>query len=179
MALSPVNTLVIISKNEKLIQHIENTAKILQIQDIKTFTSFPKNCCFKGTTLVIDEDLCENLKEKCFESICIIGKKKEKFNAPNVTYIEKPLRVDQLISFLIPLDEEDMLTQRRNSSFSILKSLSILVVEDSLSINKSIVKLLQNVDVTNIKSAFNGKEAIDMIENQNFDIILMDIQMPV
>jgi CheY-like chemotaxis protein len=59
-----------------------------------------------------------------------------------------------------------------------LKDANILLVEDNL-INQKIVilsiqKLVKNIDVAN-----NGKEALDKFGTSKYDIILMDIQMPV
>jgi CheY-like chemotaxis protein len=53
-----------------------------------------------------------------------------------------------------------------------------LLVEDNL-INQKIVilsiqKLIKNIDIAN-----NGKEALDKFGSSKYDIILMDIQMPV
>ena len=59
-----------------------------------------------------------------------------------------------------------------------LKDSNILLVEDNI-INQKIVllsleKLVKNIDVAN-----NGKEALDKFGTSNYDVILMDIQMPV
>jgi CheY-like chemotaxis protein len=59
-----------------------------------------------------------------------------------------------------------------------LKDANILLVEDN-KINQKIVLLsLENI-VKNIDIASNGKEALDKFGTANYDIILMDIQMPV
>lgn len=59
-----------------------------------------------------------------------------------------------------------------------LKDANVLLVEDNL-INQKIVvlsiqKLVKNIDIAN-----NGKEALDKFGTSKYDIILMDIQMPV
>ena len=59
-----------------------------------------------------------------------------------------------------------------------LKEANILLVEDN-KINQKIVilsleKLVKNIDIAN-----NGKEALDKFGTSNYDVILMDIQMPV
>lgn len=59
-----------------------------------------------------------------------------------------------------------------------LSESTILLVEDN-AINQKIVllsldKLVKKIDVAN-----NGKEALDMFGTKNYDVILMDIQMPV
>jgi CheY-like chemotaxis protein/signal transduction histidine kinase len=59
-----------------------------------------------------------------------------------------------------------------------LREASVLLVEDNL-INQKIVVLSLKHLVNNIDIANNGKEALDKFGNTKFDIILMDIQMPI
>jgi CheY-like chemotaxis protein len=59
-----------------------------------------------------------------------------------------------------------------------LRDSSVLLVEDNL-INQKIVVLSLKHLVNNIDIANNGKEALDKFGNTKFDIILMDIQMPI
>jgi CheY-like chemotaxis protein len=59
-----------------------------------------------------------------------------------------------------------------------LKDLKILLVEDNL-INQKITLLTLNPLVNSIDTASNGKEALDKFGTANYDLILMDIQMPV
>jgi len=72
------------------------------------------------------------------------------------------------------LDKQDS----RKEQHVELKEASILLVEDN-KINQKIVvlsleKLVKNIDIAN-----NGKEALDKFGTSNYDVILMDIQMPV
>jgi len=59
-----------------------------------------------------------------------------------------------------------------------LKDLKILLVEDNL-INQKITLLTLKPLVNSIDTASNGKEALDRFGTTNFDLILMDIQMPI
>ncbi|HQH22869.1 MAG TPA: response regulator [Bacteroidales bacterium] len=59
-----------------------------------------------------------------------------------------------------------------------LKDIDILLVEDNL-INQKITMLTLQPLVKNIDTASNGMEAIEKVSSGNYDIILMDIQMPV
>ncbi len=59
-----------------------------------------------------------------------------------------------------------------------LKDSNVLLVEDN-AINQKIVLLSLKNKVGNIDVASNGKEALDKFGTQKYDIILMDIQMPV
>jgi CheY-like chemotaxis protein len=59
-----------------------------------------------------------------------------------------------------------------------MKDLKILLVEDNL-INQKITLLTLMPLVNNIDTAANGKEALDKFGSNNYDLILMDIKMPV
>ncbi len=59
-----------------------------------------------------------------------------------------------------------------------LKELSILLVEDN-PINLRITQLMLEPLVRRIETARNGKEALDMFGTSKYDLILMDVQMPV
>jgi CheY-like chemotaxis protein len=59
-----------------------------------------------------------------------------------------------------------------------LKDLKILLVEDNL-INQKITLLTLDPLVNSIDTALNGKEALDKFGLNKYDLILMDIQMPV
>lgn len=59
-----------------------------------------------------------------------------------------------------------------------LKDANVLLVEDNL-INQKIVLLSLKNLVTHIDVANNGKEALDKFGSTKYDMILMDIQMPI
>lgn len=62
---------------------------------------------------------------------------------------------------------------------SILDGLKILLVDD-IADNRIVVRdTLESKTQVNIVEATNGKEALDILAIQDFDIILMDVQMPV
>jgi CheY-like chemotaxis protein len=59
-----------------------------------------------------------------------------------------------------------------------MKNIRILLVEDNL-FNQKIILLTLKPLVNSIDTASNGKEALDKFGTANYDIILLDIQMPV
>lgn len=59
-----------------------------------------------------------------------------------------------------------------------LKDINVLLVEDNLLSQKTTLLALRP-HVNSIDTATNGKEAIDKIGASNYDLILLDIQMPV
>ncbi len=59
-----------------------------------------------------------------------------------------------------------------------LKDINVLLVEDNLISQKTTLLALKPL-VNSIDTATNGKEAIDKIGASNYDLILLDIQMPI
>ncbi|AZV56927.1 response regulator transcription factor [Clostridium sp. AWRP] len=55
--------------------------------------------------------------------------------------------------------------------------IKILVVEDELPIS-NLIKLNLNMANYECKTAFNGEEALNEIENDSFDLILLDVMLP-
>ena len=53
----------------------------------------------------------------------------------------------------------------------------ILVVDDNLSARESIVLLLR-IDRHVVTEASNGKEALDLVSRQTFDLVILDFSMP-
>jgi CheY-like chemotaxis protein len=75
--------------------------------------------------------------------------------------------------------EESIVKDKHQARTSIeLENASVLLVEDNL-INQKIVILSLKKLVKNIEIANNGKEALDKFGTSKYDIILMDIQMPI
>ncbi len=58
------------------------------------------------------------------------------------------------------------------------EGLRILLVEDD-KVNQIIAGRLLENNEHEVVIAQNGKEAVDMVQNENFDLVLMDINMPV
>jgi CheY-like chemotaxis protein/signal transduction histidine kinase len=72
-------------------------------------------------------------------------------------------------------EQEEIIQKQITTSLS---EANILLVEDN-SINQKIVLLSLKGKVKNIDLAGNGKEALDKFGTTRYDLILMDIQMPV
>lgn len=58
------------------------------------------------------------------------------------------------------------------------EGLKILVVEDNILNAKLLLSIIRTLNVE-VSLASNGQQAVDMVRNDHFDLILMDIQMPV
>lgn len=94
-----------------------------------------------------------------------------------IAILPKPCTFEQLkkavASTLHYLDPGDL----HNRHFS-SEELQVLVVDDSFTARRHIVRVLGNMGIENITQAENGLEALGIIENQYFDLIVTDYNMP-
>ncbi len=69
-----------------------------------------------------------------------------------------------------------------NSPQSILldqmMGMRVLVVDDSRTLRKLLIRDLNLTGITNIQEATNGAEAIDLVRAESFDLMLLDMEMP-
>lgn len=77
---------------------------------------------------------------------------------------------------IVPQETTDL--DRKEKIYRELKDINILLVEDNL-INQKITLLTLKPLVNSIDTASNGMEALNKVSESKYDIILMDIQMPV
>ncbi|MFO7830290.1 MAG: response regulator [Bacteroidales bacterium] len=75
-------------------------------------------------------------------------------------------------------EEEPAIPEIKPESNIKLSDANVLLVEDNL-INQKIVLLSLKKAVKNVDVANNGKEALDKFGSVKYDVILMDIQMPI
>jgi PAS domain S-box-containing protein len=83
----------------------------------------------------------------------------------NTDQVEKPVASSLQTSSEVELEPE-------------FPGIKVLVVEDN-EINQVIISMLLDEAKMLVTIANNGKEAVDLLEEQPFDLILMDMQMPV
>lgn len=97
---------------------------------------------------------------------------KSKSNQGSTFWIEIPVKIDNNGAEVVKDIKEEQYT------YTDFTSIKILIVEDN-PINQKFIKRL--LDKNNIYSeiANNGQEALDLISTKFYDVIFMDIQMPV
>jgi CheY-like chemotaxis protein len=61
----------------------------------------------------------------------------------------------------------------------ILKEVEVLIAEDNLINQKVLCRMLQRSGVERIDVVQNGQEAVDMCASKHYDVIFMDMQMPI
>jgi signal transduction histidine kinase/ActR/RegA family two-component response regulator len=88
------------------------------------------------------------------------------FNASQVTKPVKPAEPDQAA------------TNRSSAEGRFLRGTRVLVTDDN-AINRRVIRLLLDPLGCQITEAANGKDALDQLANKPFDIVLLDIRMPI
>jgi PAS domain S-box-containing protein len=79
---------------------------------------------------------------------------------------------------LAPGEAEKIEPGINNESFEILRDLKVLLVEDN-ELNRLVAtSLMQNYGMVVVETE-NGQEAINLLKSESFDLIFMDLQMPV
>ncbi|MCQ2055371.1 MAG: response regulator [Fibrobacter sp.] len=109
---------------------------------------------------------------------------KEMSEAQNLGFnscVPKPLQISSILSglqeaFGQPLTYQKAVKKEKRKVY--FKPAKILLVEDNQMNQELAVSLLDSVGLTTMV-ANNGQEALDMLEENSFQLILMDLQMPV
>ena len=99
----------------------------------------------------------------------------------SVEWLSKPITREKLCRALIAcfdLDQPADSTERPDSGMGEIIGRRVLLVEDN-AVNQMVAKGLLNKLGYLVTSVVNGKEALGMLEEKEFDLILMDCQMPV
>ncbi|KAA3599311.1 MAG: response regulator [Calditrichaeota bacterium] len=97
--------------------------------------------------------------------------------------IVKPVKQSKLHNILqnvliAPKVEKNEISETKLKFTPSRKSKNILLVEDNLD-NQALAKKILEKNGFNVEVAANGLEAVEICKNKIFDLILMDIQMPV
>jgi CheY-like chemotaxis protein len=137
--------------------------KLLEILDIKIVRDICKNIACKLYVNIEDEFSSISLKG-IFDKISRL--QSSEYDKRETIY-KKPLN-----------QSKEFLAYNEASDEEILRTSNVLLVEDNL-INQKVILLALETLVANIDVANNGKEALDVFGKTKYDIILMDIQMPV
>ena len=58
------------------------------------------------------------------------------------------------------------------------KSMKVLVVDDSKTLRRILIRELNSIGITNIAEAGDGNEAVERLRVEKFDLMLLDMEMP-
>ncbi len=97
-------------------------------------------------------------------------------------WVESEMNVGSKFIFEIELEKGDISKIKnvytRNLNIHILRDSKILLVDDNTLNQEIIIGLLEDSGI-DIDIANNGQEALDMFKNGGYELILMDLQMPI
>ncbi len=166
-----------------------------KIQDIKIFIvpekenssglniSFITETCYKPVAVPVEFSECDDFPDIQPSDLKNIGKLIEN-SGGNLNISKKDNKIIFRFALNYSKDAGRKIEERAEGS-SIpdkktinLKSANILLVEDNLINQKIVILSLKNL-VKNIDVASNGEEAIEQYKSGDYDLILMDVQMPV
>jgi len=110
----------------------------------------------------------------------------KKLNVDIPQILTKPITMSNLLDSIMNAfgSPNKIFTSTKKNNYSHqahiqqLQGASILLVEDNR-INQELATELLTINGLNVTLAHNGQEAVDRVNNESFDAILMDIQMPV
>ena len=103
--------------------------------------------------------------------------------ASNLTFLTKPIKQSDLFDALIGLTDPDKATSANappSASLSLgrsTRSLRILLAEDNL-INQRVAVSMLEARGHRVVKAGDGRQALTLLDEQDFDLVLMDLQMP-
>lgn len=199
-------SLIIFDNNEK---RANNISKLLEYYSLKSDcvydekTLFDKINSLKNTVLIIDGEVVNDVSVNFFQKlqnakkenvirVLLISNSELSSNNIISTYpfiddaIIKPLLpvniLNKLLAFFTKPKVEISKPKIADIDYNLIKSKvkgkNILVVEDNEIVSDLISELLNKVGL-NVSIVTNGALAVDIVEEQIFDLIFMDMHMPV
>jgi len=100
---------------------------------------------------------------------------KSKAGSGTIFYANIPFKSDSFKKIKI---NESVYDKNLASIQKLTEGKKILIVEDNL-INQKVTLLMLQKTNCQIDTAYDGQEAVDMVNKKDYDLIFMDIQMPV
>ena len=96
----------------------------------------------------------------------------------------KPVRQSELFNTILTIYGKSLLIKPKVDVDSVklggpaLPPLKILLVEDNPINQRVALEILSEIETNTVSVANNGKAALDMLEKESFDLVFMDLQMP-
>jgi len=168
----------------------EYKIKVLALNNIDNIYDYLKRD-YHFDLIIINEKSFSNELTKIFKNmkyLLISNHNNNTIHSNNIQYIYKPIQEKKLVDILLSIfgkiicDISYKNFISNPSKFSI-KDLDtnkkILIVDDVIDNQVVLFKLLEKFGYNNIDICNNGKESLNMIKKTNFDIIFLDIIMPI
>jgi len=188
-------TLVINSKNKLLptqvksfMNYFGSEANIGSIKDIKDKKLTDINLIITHFTSLSKADF-EYLKSQKIPTIIIFPTRYRgrlnKYNSKNIFTTYEPILLSKFVKILtkiahtykVKMVEDKIKVEKSQVKKSDKIRRDILIAEDNIINQKLLKKICENFGL-NVKTAENGKEAVEYFKKEPFDLIFMDIAMP-
>jgi len=155
--------------NINLIDYLYRLKSKSDLKVISIHSLFRKDLS-SSLSSIIDNTLSSPLtQERIFELIVDLYEPTKKIE------IEKKVEDDTLKVYKEDIYEFDDITQ---DSFYDFRGMKLLLVEDNL-INQKVISNVLSTSEIEINIANNGEKALELLEQKDFDFVLMDINMPI
>lgn len=126
----------------------------------------------------LDENIINFAQSKQCKLVIISNKEKVFENITNYVCLTLPLNLSVLFNVLIEsMDKTNLIINHKIEEYNSFKG-KVLIVEDH-EINQELITILLDLRNLDYKIASNGQEAVDIYKKESFDLILMDINMPI
>ncbi len=170
---------------EEIVKYLTNFAKIATINELNNPTILKDiNLIIIQKDLIYDEDY-ELLKELNIPILNIARTKDrsliKNFATQGLFATYEPLSTVKFVKALQTVEQKtDFIATERidNQKIQSNEKYKILVAEDNEINQKLIIKILENLNFI-VTTVSNGKEAVDARKNGDYDLIFMDIAMPI
>ncbi|MEJ2214372.1 MAG: response regulator [Gammaproteobacteria bacterium] len=175
-----------------LLQHLgfqtQSTADSVEFIRLKNLNKFDLNFISIAPYQLDDSDILKGMLNRITDenSIILISSSDDNFIEELSNTYHRPILISpvsekslkEIILFSLNKDKGKSDISEKLSSVIDFSNLNILVVDDNDVNQKLLASLLENTHA-NIISAYNGLEAVNLIENNNIDLAFMDIHMPI
>jgi len=120
----------------------------------------------------------------------IVAYQRSKLWSSKIQFLKKPILFHSIIGVLSNVFGEHLFSPTSNNLGTLDTTIrnkifveknkiqNILIAEDSYLNQKIISKILESIGKFNTKIVSNGKQVCDAVKHEDFDIILMDLNMP-
>lgn len=150
--------------NEKFLKYLEKLfhfSNFKSIQISSRFTEIPNK-----KFIIVEEKL---LNDAITNNGLIFGFQ----SLPNSFTIKFPIKTSKILNFQVkPVINPPLKVKLYDNK-------KILISEDNPIIQKTLRRMLEDSGFLKVESSFNGKETLEKLQKEFYDIILMDLQMPV
>jgi CheY-like chemotaxis protein len=90
----------------------------------------------------------------------------------------RPGDAHDLVSTEGPTSTKERAEETSIPSAASLQRASVLVVDDSRTMRLSMIRAMNDLGFNNIKEAKNGRQALELVLKEPFDLLLLDMEMP-